>query len=138
MPRRRAISRSDTPWALSTWICIHCSFWSIASLCAQKADCTERWLRFTSREVAHYYFAPNNAKVESFNGRFRQECLNAHWFLSLADAQSKIDDWRTYYNEVRPHSALQWMTPAEFARQARKSASPDHSTTPEISTSDRD
>ena len=54
----------------------------------------------------------DNAKVESFNGRFRQECLNAHWFLSLADAQSKIDDWRTYYNEVRPHSALQWMTPA--------------------------
>ncbi|ONY92051.1 hypothetical protein A8F40_40250 [Burkholderia cenocepacia] len=45
---------------MSTWICIHCSFWSIASLCAQKADCTERWLRFTSREVAHYYFAPNN------------------------------------------------------------------------------
>ncbi|ONX60026.1 hypothetical protein A8F26_11925 [Burkholderia cenocepacia] len=44
---------------MSTWICIHCSFWSIASLCAQKADCTERWLRFTSREVAHYYFAPN-------------------------------------------------------------------------------
>ena len=61
MPRRRAISRSDTPWALSTWICIHCSFWSIASLCAQKADCTERWLRFTSREVAHYYFAPNSS-----------------------------------------------------------------------------
>ncbi|KUZ20333.1 integrase [Burkholderia territorii] len=70
----------------------------------------------------------DNAKVESFNGRFRQECLNAHWFLSLADAQSKIDDWRTYYNEVRPHSALQWMTPAEFARQARESASPDNST----------
>ncbi|MDN7638789.1 IS3 family transposase [Burkholderia cepacia] len=80
----------------------------------------------------------DNAKVESFNGRFRQECLNAHWFLSLADAQSKIDDWRTYYNEVRPHSALQWMTPAEFARQARESASPDNSTKPEISTSDRD
>lgn len=68
----------------------------------------------------------DNAEVESFNGRFRQECLNAHWFLSLADAQSKIGDWRTYYNEVRPHSALQWMTPAEFARQARKSASPDN------------
>ncbi|WP_338025145.1 integrase core domain-containing protein [Burkholderia sola] len=80
----------------------------------------------------------DNAKVESFNGRFRQECLNAHWFLSLSDAQSKIDDWRTYYNEVRPHSALQWMTPAEFARQARESASPDNSTKPEISTSDRD
>ncbi|HDR9504339.1 TPA: transposase family protein [Burkholderia cepacia] len=80
----------------------------------------------------------DNAKVESFNGRIRQECLNAHWFLSLADAQSKIDDWRTYYNEVRPHSALQWMTPAEFARQARETASPDNSTKPEISTSDRD
>ncbi|KAG8148535.1 transposase, partial [Burkholderia catarinensis] len=60
------------------------------------------------------------------------------WFLSLADAQSKIDDWRTYYNEVRPHSALQWMTPAEFAHQARESALPDNSTKPEISTSDRD
>ncbi|ONZ81414.1 hypothetical protein A8F52_22240 [Burkholderia cenocepacia] len=68
IPRRRAISRSDTPWALSTWICIHCSFWSIASLCAQKADCTERWLRFTSREVAHYYFAPNKKMRSSSSG----------------------------------------------------------------------
>ena len=49
----------------------------------------------------------DNAKVESFNGRLRQECLNAHWFLSLEDARRKIDDWRQYYNEVRPHSALQ-------------------------------
>ncbi len=80
----------------------------------------------------------DNAKVEGFNGRFRQECLNAHWFLSLADAQSKFDDWRTYYNEARPHSSLQWMTPAEFARQARESASPDDSTKPEIFTSNQD
>ena len=49
----------------------------------------------------------DNAKVESFNGRFRQECLNEHWFLSLEDARSKIADWRRYYNESRPHSALQ-------------------------------
>ncbi|KWK83217.1 hypothetical protein WM15_19975 [Burkholderia ubonensis] len=63
---------------------------------------------------------------------------NAHWFLSLADAHSKIDDGRTYYNEVRPHSGLQWMTSAEFTRQAGESASPDNSTKPEISTSDRD
>jgi putative transposase len=63
--------------------------------------------------------------------------LNAHWFLSLADAQSKIDDLRTYYNEVRPHPALQWMTPAEFAHQARESASADNLTKPEISTSDQ-
>ncbi len=48
----------------------------------------------------------DNAKVESFNGRLRQECLNAHWFLSLEDARRKIDEWRQYYNEMRPHSAL--------------------------------
>ena len=79
----------------------------------------------------------DNAKVESFNGRFRQECLNEHWFLSLDDARSKIADWRRYYNESRPHSALQWATPAEFARRARESVSTDESTTPEISTSGR-
>ena len=59
----------------------------------------------------------DNAKVETFNGRLRQECLNGHWFLSLADAQRKIEAWRQYYNEVRPHSALGWLAPAEFARQ---------------------
>jgi putative transposase len=64
----------------------------------------------------------NNAKVESFNGRLRQECLNAHWFLSLEDARRKIDEWRQYYNEMRRHSALKWETPAEFARQARENA----------------
>jgi putative transposase len=64
----------------------------------------------------------DNAKVESFNGRLRQECLNAHWFLSLEDARRKIDEWRQYYNETHPHSALQWATLAEFARQARENA----------------
>ncbi len=62
----------------------------------------------------------DNAKIESFNGRFRQQCLNTHWFLSLEDASGKIDAWRQDYNESRPHSALQWATPAEFARQARE------------------
>lgn len=59
----------------------------------------------------------DNAMVESFNGRLRQECLNEHWFLSLADARSKIEAWRKFYNEERPHSALAWKTPAEFARE---------------------
>jgi len=59
----------------------------------------------------------DNAWVESFNGRLRQECLNAHWFMSLADAQAKIEAWRRDYNESRPHYALNWLTPAEFARQ---------------------
>ena len=79
----------------------------------------------------------DNAKVESFNGRFRQECLNAHWFLSLDDARRKIEDWRRYYNETRPHSALQWATPAEFARQAREIACKETHTTSEISINDR-
>lgn len=79
----------------------------------------------------------DNAKVESFNGRFRAECLNAHWFLSLDDAQRKITAWREFYNEARPHSALGWMTPAEFARQAGLSAQSAVATESEFSTSDR-
>jgi len=48
----------------------------------------------------------DNAFIESFNGKFRQECLNAHWFMSLDDARSKIETWREDYNNVRPHSAI--------------------------------
>ena len=48
----------------------------------------------------------DNAFIEAFNGRFRAECLNTHWFLSLADAQEKMEDWRKYYNEERPHGAI--------------------------------
>ncbi|WGR73012.1 IS3 family transposase [Bradyrhizobium sp. ISRA432] len=48
----------------------------------------------------------DNAFIEAFNGRFRAECLNAHWFLSLADAQEKVETWRRYYNEERPHGAI--------------------------------
>ena len=48
----------------------------------------------------------DNAFVEELNGRFRVECLNAHWFLSLADTRKKIEDWRKYYNEERPHGAI--------------------------------
>jgi transposase InsO family protein len=48
----------------------------------------------------------DNAYIEAFNGRFRAECLNQHWFLTLADAREKMEDWRRYYNEDRPHGAL--------------------------------
>jgi len=57
----------------------------------------------------------DNALIESFNGKFRAECLNQHWFLSLAEAQAEIDSWRVDYNEQRPHSALGDRTPLEFA-----------------------
>ena len=56
----------------------------------------------------------DNPYVESFNGTFRDECLNAHWFLSLEDAADKIEAWRQEYNNYRTHSSLNDITPAEF------------------------
>lgn len=58
-----------------------------------------------------------NAYIESFNGRLRDECLNANWFTSLHDARRKIETWRQDYNQQRPHSALGYLPPAEFARK---------------------
>jgi putative transposase len=57
-----------------------------------------------------------NGYAESFNGKFRDECLNQHWFISLNDARRKIEDWRQDYNHVRPHSSLGNSPPVEFAR----------------------
>ena len=54
----------------------------------------------------------DNAFIESFNGKFRSECLNAHWFLTLDDARSKMEDWRQDQNNVRPHSAIGNKPPA--------------------------
>ncbi|SLN74185.1 hypothetical protein OCH7691_03707 [Oceanibacterium hippocampi] len=64
-----------------------------------------------------------NGFVESFNGRLRTECLNAHWFLSLADATEKLEAWRRDYNEERPHSAIGNKVPAALMKSAR-AASP--------------
>ena len=64
----------------------------------------------------------DNAFVESFNGRLRDECLNAHWFLSLADVRAKIEAWRQDYNESRPHMSLGWLTPVEYATAAAAQA----------------
>ena len=61
---------------------------------------------------------PNqNAYIESFNGRFRDECLNEHWFTSLAHAQAVIEAWRREYNEERPKKGLGGLTPAAYARR---------------------
>nr|AOS95350.1 transposase IS3 family protein [uncultured bacterium] len=59
-----------------------------------------------------------NRFVESFNGTLRHECLNDHWFLSLADARQTIEAWRQDYNSVRPHSSLHAMSPVQF-RESR-------------------
>ena len=58
----------------------------------------------------------DNALIEAFNGRFRQECLNENWFLSLEDAREKVEDWREEYNKKRPHGALDNLSPIEFTR----------------------
>lgn len=60
-----------------------------------------------------------NGFIESFNGRFRDECLNEHWFSDIAYAWKKINDWRQDYNERGPHSSLDYQTPAEFAADWR-------------------
>ena len=64
-----------------------------------------------------------NAFVESFNGTFREECLNEHWFLSLREAKREIETWRIDYNTVRPHSSLGNLTPVEFAEQQQAETS---------------
>lgn len=63
-----------------------------------------------------------NARVESFNGRLREECLNLSWFQNLFDARRKITAWRTEYNEERPHSSLEYQTPKEFAEHTRRTS----------------
>ncbi len=61
-----------------------------------------------------------NAFIESFNGKLRDECLNANWFTTLRDAQLTIEAWRRDYNEYRPHSALARRTPAEFTKSIER------------------
>ena len=66
-----------------------------------------------------------NGAGESFNGKFRDECLSLEWFRSRAEAKAVIESWRRHYNEVRPHSSLGYLTPAAFARlETQTAASP--------------
>ena len=60
-----------------------------------------------------------NGNIESFNGKFRDECLNEQWFETLAQAREEIAQWRQDYNEVRPHSSLGRIPPAAFAQEHR-------------------
>jgi putative transposase len=64
---------------------------------------------------------PNeNAFIESFNGKFRDECLSEYWFVSLEDVRKTIEEWRIDYNENRPHSSLGDLTPKEFAAKSTR------------------
>ena len=75
-----------------------------------------RWLTAENIEAAH--IAPGkpwqNGTDESFNRKFRDECLNMEWFRNRSEAVAAIEEWRRHYNEVRPHSSLGYLTPAEF------------------------
>ena len=75
------------------------------------------------RQVEWHYIASGkpmqNGFVESFNGRLRDECLNEHLFSSYYHARNTIQDWRTDYNQNRPHSSLNWLAPNEFANRSK-------------------
>jgi putative transposase len=58
-----------------------------------------------------------NAFIESFNGRLRDECLNEHWFVSVGDARRVVEAWRLDYNQIRPHSSLANRTPEEYRQE---------------------
>jgi putative transposase len=77
-----------------------------------------------ARGIEHILIEPGrptqNAYIESFNGKFRDECLNEHWFETLAQARAEIAMWRRDYNEVRPHSSCNRMPPAKFAALHRQ------------------
>ena len=81
------------------------------------------------RKIAMHHIQPGkpmqNSHIESFNGRLRDECLNANWFRNLFEARHKIAFWRDDYNSARPHSSLAYRTPSELAAQwQRPSSSP--------------
>jgi len=75
-----------------------------------------KWLAETNIDTAHSDPGKpwQNGLDESFNGKFRDECLSLEWFRNRAEAKPIIESWRRHYNEVRPHSSLGYLTPAEF------------------------
>ncbi len=82
------------------------------------------FIAWTQRHgIAHWLIDPGkpmqNGYIESFNGKFRDECLNEHWFTSLMQARQVISNWRRDYNEVRPHSSCGRIPPAKFAANHR-------------------
>ena len=92
-------------------------------VCHNGTEFTSKALFFWSRDhlVRLNFIQPGqptqNAFVESFNGKFRDSCLNQYWFRSIDEARSVVESWRKDYNEVRPHSSLGYQPPALFARK---------------------
>jgi putative transposase len=83
------------------------------------------------RSIKLFFIRPGkpveNCYIESFNGRFRDECLNQHWFRTIDHARQVIEQWRQEYNTERPHSSLGYLTPAEYIQQILAAPSKDNS-----------
>ncbi len=92
--------------------------------CDNGTEYTSKAMFFWSRDnqVKLNFIQPGkptqNAFIESLNGKFRNECLNQHWFRSLSEATYEINRWREHYNNVRPHSSLNYLTPVAYATKA--------------------
>ncbi|WP_415644407.1 IS3 family transposase, partial [Shewanella algae] len=92
--------------------------------CDNGTEFTSKAMFFWSKEtgVTLGFIQPGkptqNAFVESLNGKFRNECLNQHWFRTLDEARYEIELWREHYNHVRPYSSLNYMPPVAYAKQA--------------------
>jgi len=114
---------------------------SLDLACAQigypKTICVDNEPEFISRDLdlwAYYrgvvldFSRPgdstDNAFIEAFNGKFRQECLNAHWFLSLPVEAEKVEAWRRYYNEERPHNAIGNKSPIMLVKSDGETSPP--------------
>lgn len=93
-------------------------------ICDNGTEFTSKAMFFWSKEatVSLGFIQPGkptqNAFVESLNGKFRNECLNHHWFRTLDEARAEIATWRDHYNQVRPHSSLNYLPPVEYAQRA--------------------
>lgn len=93
-------------------------------VCDNGPELTSKAMFFWSKQsgVKLHFIQPGkptqNAFVESFNGKFREYCLDLHWFASLEDARSTIEEWRDHYNHVRPHRSLGKKPPSVFAEEA--------------------
>lgn len=92
--------------------------------CDNGTEFTSKAMLFWSKEsdVKLNFIQPGkptqNAFVESLNGKFRDTCLNQHWFRTIEEARYEIDQWRYHYNHERPHSSLDYLTPVAFASKA--------------------
>lgn len=119
-----AISISGTQVARFLDQLIECRSAPDQVVCDNGTEFTSKAMFFWQKEskVRFAFIQPGkptqNAFVESLNGKFRNECLNQHWFKTIEHAEREITKWREYYNNVRPHSSLEYMTPVAYASKA--------------------